>query len=155
MEEDIKLLLSYIETAIKEGKKPIIGGGVIVDGAAILKLLERVRAALDVATGEDVIQQATQKANEIITFAEQSKEKLIDQDIATREAKARAERIVRQAMLEKAKIEKELMQNLTFMLNNAKQAVVQADESITKALGDANKSLDSALSRVGKKFDDE
>ena len=154
MEEDIKLLLSYIETAVKEGKKPFIGNGVIVDGEAILKLLDRVRAALDVATGEDIVKQATQKANEIINFAEQSKERLIDKDIATREAKARAERIVQQAMLEKAKKERELMQNLTFMLENAQRAMKEADEKVRGVFDEANKSLDSALSRVGKKIDD-
>ena len=58
-------------------------------------------------------------------------------------------------MLEKAKIERELMQNLNFMLNNAKQAVVQADAAVGKAFDEANKSLDSALARVGKKIDDE
>ena len=60
MEEDIKLLLSYIETEVKEGKKPLIGGGVIVNGTAILKLLDRVRAALEVATGEDKVKEARQ-----------------------------------------------------------------------------------------------
>ena len=43
MEEDVKLLLSYIETEVKEGKKPIIGNGVIVNGANILNLINRIR----------------------------------------------------------------------------------------------------------------
>ena len=66
MDEDIKLLLSYIETEVKEGKKPIIGNGVIVNGNAILNLIERIRVALLVATGEEKIIEATQKAQEII-----------------------------------------------------------------------------------------
>ena len=100
MEEDVKLLLSYIETEVKEGKKPIIGNGVIVNGANILNLINRIRVALPYVTGEDKIIEATEKAKEIIEFAEQQKEKIIDEDIATKEARVKADRIIQQAMLQ-------------------------------------------------------
>ncbi len=151
MEEDIKLLLSYIETEVKEGKKPLIGGGVIVNGAAILKLLDRVRVALEVATGEDKVKEATQKAQEIIEFAEQSKAKLIDEDIATREARAKADRIVQQAMISRNRMEHDLAENLTVMLNDIKKRVEETDAIVNNALSDAKKSIDSALTRVGRK----
>lgn len=151
MEEDIKLLLSYIETEVKEGKKPLIGGGVIVNGAAILKLLDRVRAALEVATGEDKVKEATQKAQEIIEFAEQSKAKLIDEDIATREARAKADRIIQQALISRNRMEHDLAENLNVMLSDIKKRVEEVDGILNGAITDAKKSIDSAITRVGRK----
>ncbi len=151
MEEDIKLLLSYIETEVKEGKKPLIGGGVIINGTAILKLLDRVRAALEVATGEDKVKEATQKAQEIIEFAEQSKAKLIDEDIATREARAKADRIIQQALISRNRMEHDLAENLNVMLSDIKKRVEEVDGILNGAITDAKKSIDSAITRVGRK----
>lgn len=151
MDEDIRLLLSYIETEVREGRKPIMGGGVVVNGAQILKLLNRVRAALDVATGEDKVKEATDKANEIIQLAYERKQKIIDEDIATREAKVKAERIVAQAYAEKGKIEADLKSNLNRMLREAKQSVDEANESVKDAMDRASKSLESAIARVNSK----
>ena len=151
MEEDIKLLLSYIETEVKEGKKPLIGGGVIVNGTAILKLLDRVRAALEVATGEDKVKEATQKAQEIIEFAEQSKAKLIDEDIATREARAKADRIIQQALISRNRMEHDLAENLNVMLSDIKKRVEEVDGILNGAITDAKKSIDRAITRAGRK----
>lgn len=153
MEEDINLLLSYIETEINDGKKPLIGGGVIVNGTAILKLIDRIRAALAIATGEDKITQATQKAQEIIEFAEQSKAKLIDEDIATREARAKADRIVQQALVQRSRMERDLAENLSVMLSDIKKTVNDADARLNSVMEEAKKSIDSALARVNVKRD--
>ena len=153
MEEDISLLLSYIETEINDGKKPLIGGGVIVNGTAILKLIDRIRAALAIATGEDKITQATQKAQEIIEFAEQSKAKLIDEDIATREARAKADRIVQQALVQRSRMERDLAENLSVMLSDIKKTVNDADARLNSVMEEAKKSIDSALARVNVKRD--
>lgn len=153
MEEDINLLLSYIETEINDGKKPLIGGGVIVNGTAILKLIDRIRAALAIATGEDKITQATQKAQEIIEFAEQSKAKLIDEDIATREARAKADRIVQQALVQRSRMERDLAENLSVMLSDIKKTVNDVDARLNSVMEEAKKSIDSALARVNVKLD--
>ena len=112
MEEDIKLLLSYIETEVREGKKQLIGNGVVVNGAAILKLIDRIRVALPMATGEDKIIEATEKAKEIINLAEDRKAGLIDNDIATKEARVKAERIIQQALIQKSKMEQYLFMTM-------------------------------------------
>ena len=151
MEEDIKLLLSYIETEVREGKRPLVGGGVVVNGAQILSLLDRIRAALDVATGENVIREATQKANEIIELAQERKQKLIDEDIATMEAKARAERIVKQALVERSKIENDLRDNLNYLLETVKSTMEKANDDINSVMDESKKSLDSAIGRINKK----
>ncbi len=153
MEEDVSLLLSYIETEINDGKKPLIGGGVIVNGTAILKLIDRIRAALAIATGEDKIAQATQKAQEIIEFAEQSKAKLIDEDIATREARAKADRIIQQALVKRSKMERDLAENLSVMLSDIKKTVDDADARFNSVIDEAKKSIDSAIARVNRRVE--
>lgn len=153
MEEDVKLLLSYIETEVKEGKKPIIGNGVIVNGANILNLINRIRVALPYVTGEDKIIEATEKAKEIIEFAEQQKEKIIDEDIATKEARVKADRIIQQAMLQKTKMEHDVAANLASMLSMVKESVNNATDNLTALSASINKSLDSALQRVNSKLD--
>ena len=152
MDEDIKLLLSYIETEIKEGKKQVIGNGVIVNGEAILNLIKRIRVALPIATGEDKINEATQKANEIIALAEQRKENLIDNDIATKEARVKAERIIQQAMIYKSKMETTVAKNLLEMLNTVKETIVETETKLKKTSEEALKSVDSALSRINSKL---
>lgn len=152
MNEDIKLLLSYIETEIREGKKQVIGNGVIVNGEAILSLIKRIRVALSEATGEDKVNEATQKANEIIALAEQRKESLIDNDIATKEARVKAERIIQQAMIYKSKMENTVAKNLAEMLNTVKETITDTETRLKKTSDEALKSLDSAIARVNSKL---
>lgn len=153
MDEDIKLLLSYIETEVKEGKKPIIGNGVIVNGNAILNLIERIRVALLVATGEEKIIEATQKAQEIIEIAEQRKATIIDNDIATKEARVKAERIIQKAMIQKAKIERDLAKNCYDMVTIIRKTVNDARTEIDEACDEAEKAFASAIDRVEVKID--
>ena len=152
MNEDIKLLLSYIETEIREGKKQVIGNGVIVNGEAILSLIKRIRVALSEATGEDKVNEATQKANEIIALAEQRKESLIDNDIATKEARVKAERIIQQAMIYKSKMENTVAKNLAEMLNTVKETITNTETRLKKTSDEALKSLYSAIARVNSKL---
>lgn len=152
MEEDIKLLLSYIETEVREGKKQLIGNGVVVNGAAILKLIDRIRVALPMATGEDKIIEATEKAKEIINLAEDRKAGLIDNDIATKEARVKAERIIQQALIQKSKMEHDLAQNLSDMLTAVKDVMEEADRKIAVTNAEVIKKVDSALSRISVKL---
>ena len=103
--EDIGLLLSYMETEVKEGKKAWIGNGVIIDKDVMLNLIERIRIALPQATGEAQIIQAKKEAQEIIERAEQRKATLIDTSMAMKEAKIRAEKIMLQAVENKKNTE--------------------------------------------------
>ena len=131
--EDIGLLLSYIETEVKEGKKTWIGNGVIVDRDTILKLVERIRIALPQATGEAQIRQAQKEAQEIIHLAEQRKEVMIDASMAMREAKARAEKIIMQAAENKKAIEKELEQNASVVLTTVGNYLEEASKWVDNA----------------------
>ena len=131
--EDIGLLLSYIETEVKEGKKAWIGNGVIVDRDTILNLVERIRIALPQATGEAQIRQAKKEAQEIIDLAEQRKATLIDNSMAMREAKARAEKIIVQAAENKKAVEKELEQNVSAVLSTVSNYLSEASKWVDNA----------------------
>ena len=152
--EDIKLLLGYIETAVKEGKKPILGNGVIVDGNYVLDVVNRIRVAYSQMNGEEIVEKANEKAKEILREAESRKEEIIKHDAVMKEARVRADRIVQQANQEKARKERELIDNLSAMLANAQQTMDEANERIAGAMNEASKSIKSALIRVNKKKED-
>lgn len=139
--EDIGLLLSYIETEVKEGKKAWIGNGVIVDKDVMLNLIERIRIALPQATGEAQIRQAKKEAQEIIELAEQRKATLIDNSMAMKEAKVRAEKILVQAAESKKNTEAELEQNVSAVLS-----------AVQNYLSEASKWVDNATKVVQEKL---
>ena len=139
--EDIGLLLSYIETEVKEGKKAWIGNGVIVDKDVMLNLIERIRIALPQATGEAPIRPAKKEAQEIIELAEQRKATLIDNSMAMKEAKVRAEKILVQAAESKKNTEAELEQNVSAVLS-----------AVQNYLSEASKWVDNATKVVQEKL---
>ncbi len=141
--EDIGLLLSYIETEVKEGKRTWIGNGVIVDKKLILDLVERIRIALPQATGEAQVLQAKKEAQEIIELAEQRRATLIDTSMAMTEAKARAEKIMIMAAENKKNTEKELEQNVTTVLNTVQSYLIEA----SKWVDNANKVVQEKLKK--------
>lgn len=131
--EDIGLLLSYMETEVKEGKKAWIGNGVIIDKDVMLNLIERIRIALPQATGEAQIIQAKKEAQEIIELAMQRKETLIDTSMAMKEAKARAEKLLMQAVENKKNTETELEQNISYLLTNIQNYLTESAKWIDNA----------------------
>lgn len=131
--EDIGLLLSYMETEVKEGKKAWIGNGVIVDKDVMLNLIERIRIALPQATGEAQVLQAKKDAQEIIELAEQRKATLIDTSMAMKEAKVRAEKILLQAVENKKNTEAELEQNVSAVLSAVQNYLAEASKWVDNA----------------------
>ena len=69
--EDISLLLSYIETEVEGGKKAFMGGGVVVNGEAILLLVKRIRQQLAAINGQKILAEAEAQAKQILAEAEQ------------------------------------------------------------------------------------
>ena len=64
--EDINLLLSYIETEVIEGKRTIMGNGIIVNGENVLNLVKRIRISLNELDGSNVLAEANDKAQKIV-----------------------------------------------------------------------------------------
>ena len=143
--EDIRLLLSYIETEIKEGKKAIFSKKVVVDGNSILDFVNRIRASLPEATGEILVERARREAQEIIDLAEKRKATLIDNSVAMKDARERAEKIMMQAAENKFALERELEQNIMSVLSSVRGCLTQT----TQWIDDTGKSVQEKLN--GKK----
>ena len=139
--EDIGLLLTYLETEINEGRKTLVGNGVVVDKTSVLDLIRRIRVSLPYATGEVQVQQAQREAQEIIRLAEARRAELIDNSMAMMEAKSRAEKIMKNAAENKRLTEQELEQNVTAVLTGVKDC-----------LGEASRWLDNATKVVQEKL---
>lgn len=135
--EDVNLLLSYIETEIMDGKKPFMGGGVTVDGEAVLNLVKRVRLAVNALNGEDLIAEANERAKKIVALAEQRRAQLLDESIIIGEAKAIAEHTVDEALKRKTQLEEQVKANVIHMLM-----------SVRGTLSDAGKSVDESIARL-------
>ncbi|MBR1625338.1 MAG: hypothetical protein IJ676_06330, partial [Clostridia bacterium] len=139
--EDIKLLLGYIETAMKEGRKQVFGKGVVVDGDYVLDLVERIRVAYAKVNGEELVEKANEKANEILREAESRRDEILRKEAVVQEARIVADRIVSTAQAEKARKERELIDNLSAMLANAQASVDEANGKIVDAMNEASRSI--------------
>lgn len=151
--EDIDLLLSYIETDMRDGRKPLIGSGAIVNRDHVLGLLARVRAALKTATGEAAVAEARAKAKDIVDGANRDRARLIDRDAAVAEARALAKRMLDGAEATRRNQELSLAENLFGLLTGIKDLLSDAERAIVPALAAARRSLDSALARIKEKLD--
>lgn len=132
--EDINLLLTYIETEITDGKKSLLGNGVIVNGENILGLVKRLREAVNAATGADIISSANIKAQQIVAMAESRRAQLLDNDTIIADAYAIAEKIKNDAINQRNKANADFNSRLFNMLDkvnaNLKAAVEQVESSM-------------------------
>ncbi len=141
--EDIGLLLTYLETEINEGRKTLVGNGVIVDKKTVGDLIRRIRISLPYATGEAKVQQAQKDAQEIIKLAEERRAELIDKSMAMTEAKVRAEKIMKNAAENKKNTETELEQNVSAVLAGVQNCLNEA----TRWLDNATKVVEERLKK--------
>ena len=132
--EDINLLLSYIETEVIEGKRTIMGNGIIVNGENVLNLVKRIRISLNELDGSNGLAEANDKAQKIVATAEQRKEQSLDERIIIAEAKAIAEKTVRDAAVKREQIEtitaQNVIRNLNQLQNMLKGVSTEVDSSI-------------------------
>lgn len=133
--EDMNLLLSYIETEVLDGKKTFMGNGVIVNGDNILNLVKRVRLSLNAMDGTNIIEEANERARNIIALAEQRREQLLDESIVMREAKVFAEKSKNETIAQCNQIEETMRRNIVTMLSqvnkNLETAMQWVGDSIT------------------------
>ncbi len=115
--EDINLLLSYIETEVLEGKKTFMGNGIIINGENVLNLVKRIRISLNELDGSNVLAEANDRAQKIVATAEQRKEQILDESIIIAEARAMADKTVREAAAKSGQIETHIAQNVIKNLN--------------------------------------
>lgn len=136
--EDINLLLSYLETEVLNGKKSFLGNGVVVDSDTVISLVKRIRQALPFVTGDAIINDAREKANEMIEYAENKRAKLLNEHILISEAKAISEHTVIEALKNKELIENKANENIIAMLNEVKESLNDANARIFSTLAKIN-----------------
>lgn len=132
--EDINLLLTYIETEITEGKKSLLGSGVIVNGETILNLVRRLRESVNAFTGADVISSANLKAQQIVAMAEARRAEILDNDTIIADAYAIAEKIKNDALEQRAKANFEFNNKLYNMLSKVNNNLKVAEEQIENSM---------------------
>lgn len=132
--EDINLLLSYLETEVLNGKKSFMGNGVVVSEETMLSLVKRIRQSLPYVTGEAIINEAKEKANEMIDYAENKRAKLLNEHILISEAKAISEHTVKEALKNKEMIENKANENIVAMLSEVKESLNDANARIQATL---------------------
>lgn len=136
--EDINLLLSYLETEVLNGKKPFMGSGVIVDGETTLGLIKRIRQVLPYVTGEAILEDAKQKAAEMLDYAENKRAQLLDEHILISEAKAISEHTVKEALKRKELIENKANENIIAMLTEVKSSLSEAGQRVNATIEKIN-----------------
>lgn len=132
--EDINLLLTYIETEIAEGKRSLLGGGVIVSGETILNLTSRLREAVKEATGADVVTNANNKAQQIIAMAEARRAQILDNDTVIADARAIAEKIKNDAINQRIKAGQEFNTQLYNLLEKVHTDLSSAAEQVESSM---------------------
>lgn len=149
--ENPMLILTYIETEINEGKKLLGGTKVAVEYKVIMDLISRLRVALKEMSGQNLIEDAKEKAREIVEMATNKKEEMIRDAMNNNEIYERANAILQQTRTEKQKIE----QNLADNMFNALELVKNEIESYNNKIGALNKqildSIESAENRIRNK----
>ena len=132
--EDINLLLSYIETEVLDGKKPFMGGGVIVDGESILNLIKRIRTAFNQLNGEALLEEAQYQAKQIMAQAKQRRDEYLDQNVIVKEARVIAQRIKDDAIKRKIQTEEQLKAFSVKIMTDAKAALIKAENDVDEII---------------------
>lgn len=133
--EDIEDILIEIEQEIHDGKKPLFGGGVIVDGETLLAAVDRIRRSLPdmvrearqvIAASERKRQEDAARAESIILAAQQKADALLSDHGIIKQAEAEAEAIRRQALEFKARVEGDVRSDVLVLLGRAEKSLSEA-----------------------------
>lgn len=140
--EDINLLLTYLETEINEGKKSLIGGGVVVNPERMTELMKRLRNAFNEAVGNDVLAAANKKAQQIVNEAMARRQQILDNDTLIADAKAIAGKIKNDAMISAKTQERENYAKLYNMLEKVNTTLTGATKNIENSMANIESILD-------------
>jgi hypothetical protein len=140
--EDIEDILIEMEQEIHDGKKPLFGGGVIIDGDALLAAVDRIRKNLPdmvrearqlIAASERKRQEDAARSEAIIMAAQQKADALLSDHGIIKQAEAEAEAIRRQALDFKARVEGDVRSDVLVLLGRAEKSLSEALSIIRNA----------------------
>ncbi|MFA6867172.1 MAG: hypothetical protein WCR54_06605 [Clostridia bacterium] len=140
--EDIKLLLTYLETEITDGKKSFLGGGVVVDSDRMMDLTKRIRVAFDEISGNNVLANANKKAQQIVAEASARRQQILDNDTIIADAQAIAEKIKNDAQIVCKNEAKDNYAKLYNMLEKVNANLISASKNIDNSMQNIDMVLD-------------
>jgi vacuolar-type H+-ATPase subunit H len=139
MPVDIQHLIDSLEELVADSRRLPIGGGVMLDRARLLDLIDQMRAAVpaDVRDARQVLQRrdetlnaAREDAQRIIEDAQSSAQEMLKDHALTRGAEAQSQEIIRQAQARSAQIVREAEERAQARLQQAENA---ASEQMNEA----------------------
>jgi vacuolar-type H+-ATPase subunit H len=134
MSVDIQHLIDSLEELVADSRRLPIGGGVMLDRARILDLIDQMRAAVpsDIREARQVLQRreetlntARAEAQQIIDDAQRSAQEMLTEHALTRSAEAQAQEITRQAQQRATQIVREAEERAQARLQQAENAATQ------------------------------
>ena len=140
--EDIKLLLTYLETEITDGKKSFLGGGVVVDSDRMMDLTKRIRVAFDEISGNNVLANANKKAQQIVAEASARRQQILDNDTIIADAQAIAEKIKNDSQIVCKNEAKDNYAKLYNMLEKVNANLISASKNIDNSMQNIDMVLD-------------
>jgi len=140
--EDIEDILIEIEQEIHDGKKPLFGGGITIDGEALLSAVDRIRRSLPdmvrearhvIAASDRKRQDDAARSESIIMAAQQRADALLSDHGIIKQAEAEAEVIRRQALDFKARVEGDVRSDVLVLLGRSEKSLSEALSIIKNA----------------------
>lgn len=140
--EDIEDILIEIEQEIHDGKKPLFGGGITVDGEILLAAVDRIRRSLPdmvrearqvIAASERKRQEDAARSESMIMAAQQKADALLSDHGIIKQAEAEAEAIRRQALDFKERVEGDVRSDVLVLLGRAEKSLSEALSIIKNA----------------------
>lgn len=134
MPVDIQHLIDSLEELVADSRRLPIGGGVMLDRARLLDLIDQMRAAVptDIREARQVLQRrdetlnaARAEAQRIIDDAQRSAQELLKEHVLTRGAEAQAQEITRQAQQRATQIVREAEERAQARLQQAETAATE------------------------------
>lgn len=134
MEMEIERLLDKLEEEIRIGKKPVFGGGKMIDDIKCLSIISQIRSSLPTVITEarvvlqdsnNIIESANMRAGEIVNKASKDAEIMLAQSNIIAQAQVQADEIIKTARQEANNIKNESYNSLVEMFNSAERGLKQ------------------------------
>jgi cell division septum initiation protein DivIVA len=154
MPVDIQHLIDSLEELVADSRRLPIGGGVMLDRARLLDLIDQMRAAVpvDVRDARQVLQRrdemlnaARADAQRVVEEAQRAAQELLKDHELTRSAEAQAQEITRQAQLRATQIVREAEERSQARLQQAESAATEQMNEADRYAVELLRRLDSQL----------
>ncbi|HHX48876.1 MAG TPA: hypothetical protein GX709_00545 [Clostridiales bacterium] len=139
---DIEDLLLQLEQEIRDGRKVLIGNGVIVNPDTIYSIIENIRNSIPdiirearyiVSTSEKTKEESLIRARNIVSDAKKKADEILSNNAIIKEAEHEAAVIKSQALDYQKRIRVDVADDIDILLSSAEKALEENLEIIKKA----------------------